>query len=350
MLQASGSLHDPILIIGGAGEVGRWATRFLREQYPDVPILIGGRDEQRAIRAAAAVDGASAVVVDLTASDLGLGEQRVSAVATLFTDKTGAALRWAQQLGVGHVNISPSISELGLETATFMQRPTAAPVVLGTEWLVGATSVPSLLFAREFGRLENIHIEAVLDEQDAFGPAANADLERQMYAGAAALLRTVGAWRWYHGAETRSKVRAIDGTELDANVFSPNDVLLLANATGASDIRFDLAIGMSSTRRNGGPVSTEIIINLSGLDHAGQQLRKRHAIVHPGGQMPLTGLGVALVLERMAGLAGDTPRPGLYFPAQLIDHSTYFERLRASGGEVIELEPIQHALQGSDQA
>ncbi len=133
MLQASGSLHDPILIIGGAGEVGRWATRFLREQYPDVPILIGGRDEQRAIRAAAAVDGASAVVVDLTASDLGLGEQRVSAVATLFTDKTGAALRWAQQLGVGHVNISPSISELGLETATFMQRPTAAPVVLGTE-------------------------------------------------------------------------------------------------------------------------------------------------------------------------------------------------------------------------
>jgi hypothetical protein len=350
MLQASGSLYGPILIIGGAGEVGRWATRFLRDQHPDVPILIGGRDEQRAIRAAAAVDGAAAVVVDLTASDLGLGEQRVSAVATLFTDETGAALRWAQQLGVGHVNISPGISELGLETATFMQKPTAAPVVLGTEWLVGATSVPSLLFAQEFGRLENIHIEAVLDEQDAFGPAANADLERQVHAGASTLIRRAGAWRWCRGDETGSKVRAVDGTELDANVFSPNDVLLLANATGAPDVRFDLAIGASSTRRKGGPVSTEIMINLSGLDHAGQPLRKRHAIVHPGGQMPLTGLGVALVLERMAGLAGDTPRPGLYFPAQLIDHSTYFERLRASGGEVMELAPVQRAPQGSDQA
>ncbi|MGV1755214.1 NAD(P)-dependent oxidoreductase [Agrobacterium sp. CG674] len=350
MLQASESLHDPILIIGGAGEVGRWATRFLRDQHPDVPILIGGRDEQRAIRAAAVVDGASAVVVDLTASDLGLGERRVSAVATLFTDETGAALRWAQQKGAGYINISPSISELGLETATFMQNPAAAPVVLGTEWLVGATSVPSLLFAREFGRLENFHIEAVLDEQDAFGPAAIADLERQMYAGAAALIRTAGAWRWCHGDETKSKVRAIDGTELNANLFSPNDVLLLANATDAPDIRFDLAIGMSSARRNGGPVSTEIIINLSGLDHAGQPLRKRHAIVHPGGQMPLTGLGVALVLERLAGLEGDAPRPGLYFPAQLIDHSTYLERLRASGGEVMELEPIQHAPQGSHQA
>ena len=350
MLQASGSLHDPILIIGGAGEVGRWATRFLRDQHPDVPILIGGRDEQRAMRAAAAVDGASAVVVDLTASNLGLGERRVSAVATLFTDKTGAALRWAQQKGAGYINISPSISELGLETATFMQNPAAAPVVLGTEWLVGATSVPSLLFAQEFGQLENIHIEAVLDEHDAFGPAANADLERQMCAGTAALVREAGAWRWGRGDETKSKVRAIDGTELDANVFSPNDVLLLANATGAADIRFDLAIGMSSARRNGGPVSTEIMINLSGLDHAGQPLRKRHAIVHLGGQMPLTGLGVTLVLERLAGLAGDTPRPGLYFPAQLIDHSTYFERLRASGGEVIELEPTQRTPQGADHA
>lgn len=349
MLQALGKPQDPILIIGGAGEVGRWVSRFLREWHPDVPILIGGRDEQRAVRAAAAVAGTS-TVVDLTASDLGLGERRVSAVATLFTDQTGAILRWAQQMGVGHINISTSISELGPETATFMHNPAAAPVVLGTEWLVGATSVPSLLFAQEFGRLENIHIEAVLDEQDAFGPAANADVERQMYAGAAALVRTAGTWRWCRGDETKSSVRAIDGTELDANVLSPNDVLLLANATGVPDIRFDLAIGMSSSRRNGGQVSTEIIISLSGLDHAGQLLRKRHAIVHPGGQMPLTGLGVALVLERLAGLSGDAPRPGLYFPAQLIDHSTYFERLRASGGEVIELEPIQHTAQVSDQA
>ena len=147
MLQASGSSHDPILIIGGAGEVGRCATRFLRDQHPDVPLLIGGRDEQRAIRAAAAIDGASAVVVDLTASDLGLGEQRVSAVATLFTDETGAALRWAQQMGVGHVNISPSISELGLEEASDMQNPAAAPIVLGREWLVGGWSVAGLFLA-----------------------------------------------------------------------------------------------------------------------------------------------------------------------------------------------------------
>ncbi|HWJ73821.1 MAG TPA: NAD(P)-dependent oxidoreductase [Kaistia sp.] len=340
MSKISDTPHDPILLIGGGGEVGRWAIRFLRMLNPHIPILIGGRDEQRAAQAASTVSGATPAAIDLAAHDLGLGDQRVSAVATLFTDETGAALRWAQQRNAGHISISPSISEFGLEAASFMHQPAAAPVVLGTEWLVGATSVPSLLFAREFGRLDDIRIEALLDEQDVFGPAANKDLERQIYAGATALVRMDGAWRWCSGDDTASQIRAIDGTEMPANVFSPNDVLLLANATGAPNVRFDLAVGTSSSRRADGAVSTEIIINLVGEDHAGRPLRKRYAIVHPGGQMPLTGLGVALVLERLAGLVGDPVKPGLYFPTQLIDHSTYLDRLRASGGEVRELDPI----------
>lgn len=166
------------------------------------------------------------------------------------------------------------------------------------------------------------------------------DLERQIYAGATALIRKDGGWRWLSGDDTTSKVRAVDGTELDANAFSPNDVLLLANATGAPNVRFDLAVGMSSSRRKGGGVSTEIIINLRGQDHVGSALSKRYAIVHLAGQMPLTGRGVALVLERLAGLATEAPRPGLYFPTQLIEHSTYLARLFDSGGKALELESL----------
>ena len=67
-------------------------------------------------------------------------------------------------------------------------------------------------------------------------------------------------------------------------------------------------------------MSTEIIIELAGEDHAGRPLRTRHAVVHPEGQMPLTGLGVAMVLERLVGLDGKPPTPaGLYFPYQLLD-------------------------------
>lgn len=331
---------DPIALIGGAGLVGRWAARLLREAHPAVPLLIAGRDPVRTERAAADLGFATPVVLDLAAVDLGMGDRRVAAVATLFTDETGAILRWAQRRGIGHISISPGLAELGPEVATFIHAPAAAPVVLGTEWLVGATTVPTLLFTRPFGRLQAIRIGALLDEEDDFGPAARADLKRQVKAGSAALVRRKGAWRWLAGDDAASCIRAVDGVEVPATAFTPNDVLALATATGTPDIRFDLALGTSSTRRAGGGMSTEVIIDLVGEDHAGRPLRTRHAIIHPAGQMPLTGLGVALVLERLAGLVGQPSGPGLYFPSQLIDHATYLDRLRRTGGEVIELEPV----------
>lgn len=57
--------------------------------------------------------------------------------------------------------------------------------------------------------------------------------------------------------------------------------------------------------------------------------------------MPLTGLGVALILERLIGLDGKpaTP-PGLYFPYQLLDPATYLARLEQAGGKILELEVL----------
>ncbi|MCP9625864.1 NAD(P)-dependent oxidoreductase [Rhodopseudomonas palustris] len=330
--------NDPILLIGGAGHVGRWTARSLRAAHPDLPLLIGGRDRARAERAAADLH-AEAVVIDDTVADLGLGHRRVSAIATLFTDQRLTALQLAQTRGVPHLSISPGIIELGPEVAAYMHRPQAAPVVLGTEWMVGGTTVPTLAFAKAFGRIDDISIGALLDEQDAFGPAAEADLERQTRTMPLALVRQDGAYVWRAGDDLKTSFRAVDGTVMAASAFSPNDVLGLATATGAPNVRFSLAVGVSSSRRRGEPLSTEIIIELTGMDHAGRPLRRRHAIIHPGGQMPLTGLGVALVLERLIGLDGRPATPaGLYFPYQLIGPDTYFTRLAKAGGEVMELE------------
>jgi hypothetical protein len=43
-------------------------------------------------------------------------------------------------------------------------------------------------------------------------------------------------------------------------------------------------------------MSTGILIELAGDDHAGRPIRTRHAVVHTQGQMPLTGLGMAMLL------------------------------------------------------
>ena len=331
-------LH-PILLIGGSGVVGRHAARYLRDANPDVPILIGGRDRDKAASVAASISNAEPLTVDLTLADLGLGDRPIGAVAVLFTDQRVAGLGFAQTRGIPYVSISPGINELGPEVARFIHRPDASAVVLGTEWLVGATSVPTLEFAKEFGRVDEIRIGALLDEEDDFGPAAEADLERQTKVMPAALERRDGAFVWRSGDAATGSIRAVDGTELPAQALSPNDLLGLAMATGAPDVRFDLAIGLSSSRRRGEPLSAEIVIELAGTDHRGLPLRARRAVVHPGGQMPLTGLGVALLLERLTGLDGNPPTsPGLYFPYQLLDPAAYLARLRGISGVVLDLD------------
>jgi hypothetical protein len=333
------SQSNPILLVGGSGVVGRWTARFLRAAHPDVAILIGGRDLVKAKEVAAEIGNAEGVKLALTVDDLGLGERQVSAVAVFFTDERTAVLRFAQKRGVPYVSISPGINEMAPEVAAYIHRPDAGPVVLGTEWLVGATTVPALEFAKAFGRVNGISIGALVDEQDAGGSASAADLERQTKTVPAALARREGAYVWRIGDDTKAKFRAVDGTEMEASALSPYDVVSLGTTTGAPNVEFNLAIGVSSTRRRGEPLSTEIIIELSGEDHEGQPLRTRHAVVHPKGQMPLTGLGVSIVLERLTGLDGKPPPPaGLYFPYQLLEPANYFDRLKMIGGMILRLE------------
>lgn len=329
---------DPILLVGGSGVVGGWTARHLRDAHPNLPLLIGGRDRTKADAAAEIVGNAEGVALDLSAEDLGLGQRAVSAVAVLLPDETRAGLRFADTRRVPHVSIASGVEQIGPDVATYMHNPQSAAVVLGTEWLVGATMIPTLNAARRFSRLHDIRIGAVFDEEDLGGAAHLADLKGLTDERAPALTRRDGVYFWRHGADISATVHAADGTPMEAFGLSINDVVALSAATEAQNVEFNLALGVSSSRRRGEAMSTEIIIELSGTDHDGKALRTRHAVLHPDGQFPVTGLGVAMVLERLVGLDGKpAAKPGLYFPYQLLDPATYVARFEAIGGDIMEL-------------
>jgi hypothetical protein len=242
---------------------------------------------------------------------------------------------------VPHLSISAGATEIGPEVAAYVERPSAAPVVLGAEMLVGAVSVPTLTLVKAFRRVDEITVGALLDEQDTGGPATVIDMQRMAEVLPAALTRRDAAFIWRLGENAKARFRAIDGTEVEATAFSPYDVMGLAAATGAPNVQFNLASGVSSTRRRGEPISTELIIELAGEDLAGQPLRTRHAVLHRQGQMPPSALGVALLLERLLGLDDKPPvLPGLYFPYQLLEPTTYFSRLEKIGGALMKLDVL----------
>lgn len=328
----------PILLLGSTGQIGQRTAETLRARYPDLPLLIGSRNEARGQQVASGLGHAEAVVIDAHSDDLGLGTRPISAVAVFYADERLASLRYAHARGIPHLGISSGIYEVAPEVAIHMQRPDRAAIVLGYEWLVGATTVATLAFAKSYARIDSIRIGALVDEDDQGGPAVAEDFARLASVMPSVLARKDGGFVWRKGDDARCSFRAIDGTSIEASGFSSIDIAGLAATTGANDIVFAIGTGVSSSRRAGDTKSTEIIIELSGLDAAGSALHSRHGLVHPSGAAPLTALGVSMVLERLAGLDGKpAQQAGLFFPYQVLDHGAYLDRLAQEGGQLMTL-------------
>lgn len=332
----SANTQRPVLIVGGSGLVGSQAAKALRRLHPTLPITIGGRDLAKADAVAKEVGGADAAKVDLERRDLGQPDGRAySAVVMFVKDDSLNSMKYAQANGLPYMSISSGVFEMGPEVAQYIHQPASAPILLNSNWLTGATTLPALHFAREFKTLESIELAAVLDEQDVGGPAAYVDLERITKISTSVPLLQDGKWRWVQGADAARTVTGVDGKELQGQAYAPFDVLSLAAATDARSIRFDLVVGESATRRRGEPYSTEIIIELAGVKQDGTRGRVRHELVHPAGQAPVTALGVAVAVERLLGLAGGPPvAPGLYLPHVLLDPAYFVRRLEEFGTRI----------------
>jgi hypothetical protein len=324
---------NPVLIIGGSGVVGSWTARTIRKLHLDLPLAIGGRDLAKAEAVARDIGGATGIKVDLDRPDLGLsGDQAFSAVAVFVKDDALSSMRYAQHHRVPYISVSSGTFEIGPEVAQYIHAPDRAPILLASHWLAGAAIFPVLAFAKDFQRIDAIRIGVLLDEQDMGGPAALADYNRITGAAPASLTVKDGRMHWVSGDEAKARYVSVDGVELEAQAYSPFDIMALAARTDAKAIRLDLAYSQSASRRRGEPFSTEIAVEIEGQGADGKHRLDRHEIVHPQGQAPLTALGVALGVERLLGLAGgDAPKAGLYLPEVLIDPAYFVRRMKEFG-------------------
>lgn len=320
----------PVLFAGGSGVVGRAALRWFRERHPDVPTLVGGRDLRRARDSAREAGATGAVAIDLDRAGIGLDGYDPSAVIVFAPDHALHGMRYAQDRGIPYVSGSTWLAEAGAEMALYAHRPNV-PVLLASHWWGGAAMFLALRDAKRFDQLRTIRIGAVVDERDSTGPAAIEDMARSGEGATTALALEHGHRVWLAGDTARGRVQAIDGRTLDTEAYAPLDIASLHAATGASSIRFDLAIGTSSSRLRGGPIAAEVIVELEG-DVGGVPRVSRSTLEFPGGQASITALSVTLSLPALLGLDGRTPaQPGIYLPELLSDTDWFLGELAAAG-------------------
>ncbi|MGO4843682.1 NAD(P)-dependent oxidoreductase, partial [Rhizobiaceae sp. 2RAB30] len=78
-------------------------------------------------------------------ADLGLPSNlSYGAVVPFLKDETLNSMKYAQATGAGYLSISSGLFELGPETAFYIHKPTAVPVVMASSWLAGVATFPTL--------------------------------------------------------------------------------------------------------------------------------------------------------------------------------------------------------------
>jgi hypothetical protein len=324
----------PVLFAGGSGSVGRQTIARFRTQYPDAPVLIGGRNLKMAGELAESTGLARAVAIDLDEPRLGLDrDMAVGAVVMLVPDPALNGLRFAQDCGVPYTSIGSGLIEVASELALFAHRP-CAPVVLASHWMAGAAVHLAAKAAQGFDQVRSIALGALVDDQDSVGPTALEDMERLHEAAPAALALEAGKRVWLTGDAVHREIETVDGRRLTGSAFSSFDVVSLQARTGAPNIRFDLVTAESSSRRCGGKAATEIMVEVEG-DMAGRASHLRSTLVFDEGTAALTGASVVLLLDALLGLSGQVPPPpGLYMPELLWEPEGFLKALVEAGAVV----------------
>ncbi|MEV6325409.1 saccharopine dehydrogenase [Nocardia sp. NPDC051787] len=326
-----------VLILGGYGQAGSDTAALLRRWHPELPLTIAGRNLERAQRVADELGSATAVTIDLDRKDLGLpAGQRCSAVVAMLRDGRLNGLRYAQDHGLPYLSISSGLVDIAPEVIAGAQRATASPILVASHWAAGLITLAAMDAARAFGRIDTIRVEAVLDETDLGGPAAHADLERWAKVAPAGLVRRDGVFTWVTGSDMETIVRTADGTDQPAQNIAILDVTSIALATDAPNVSFAFTVGESAGRRNGGPASVEVRIDLQGVTPTGTPLTTTRTFIHTAGQRPITALGIALGVERLLGLRGEPVAPGIHTPESLLDPSYVVKQMEEIGTTFID--------------
>ncbi|MBL1074196.1 saccharopine dehydrogenase [Nocardia sp. 2] len=321
-----------VLIMGGSGQAGAGTAALLRQWYPTLPLTLAGRDLERARRVADELGTADAVTIDLTRAGLGLpADYQPTAVVAAVWDNHLHGLRYALDHAVPYLGISSGMVDTAPEVVAWSQRPGTAPMLIASHYLAGLVVLATMDSARAFDRVDTIRVSSVLDEKDAGGPAAQADLQRLMATTTSGFVRRDGVFTWIDAAAAQAEVTSGDGVTLPGQSIATLDVPSIALATGAPNVRFDFANGESAGRRRGAQGAVEVRIEMRGTDPNGNSRSTTRYFTHPDGQRPLTALGVALGVERLLGLRGAPATPGVHLPESLLDPTHVIARMREVG-------------------
>lgn len=324
----------PVLLIGGYGVTGRAVASALKSMHPDLDLLIGGRDFEKATACARAF-GAKATRVDLSVPGIDLAEESPSAVIVLAKDAGLYAMEWASRKKIPYISLSSAAFEHSVDVTHALAGDPSAPVVIAGHWHAGAVMAATIDLASHFDSLDSVVAGVMIDRTDAGGgPASIADFERVARSSPTTLARIDGAYIWQPENESIGLYRGAGGDLVQGKGAVSLDVASIGAGTGSPNVRVLETWGTSHFFTTNVEAADEVSIEIKGRIQDRQMVGWR-VLTLPRSVGSLTALSVALLLERALGIGGDAqPPPGLYTPELLIPPKSWVLRLPDFGVQV----------------
>ena len=332
--------ENGILVAGGYGVVGQQITQLIRQQHPNLPLLIAGRDGNKAEALARKLGNASSIVIDVEQPNP-LQGVKPRAVVAVVNDPNDYLLMDAVQNAIPYLDVTRWTERLRTSVAALADKSLKAPVLFSSGWMGGITAMMAVATTQALQNVESIDISVLFSLKDKSGPNSVEYMDRL-----ATPFKTLinGKFKQVLPYTDPRRVRFPNGYTTPVYRFDTPDQFTLPQTTGAKTvaarIAFDDAFStnllrfltrsgiwklisgdlFTSLRRSllynpGRGASHEIEIAVAGSDADGSPKKVITSLVDPQGQTHLTALGALIQLERLLGLDGaDPPAPGIVYP------------------------------------
>ena len=332
--------NNEILIAGGYGVVGRQVAKLIRQRHAQLPLVIAGRNLDRANTLAHELGHARGMQLDVGQPNPLQGEQ-LRAVVAVVNDPDDHLLMDAVQHGIAYLDVTRWSERLRASVSRLAEQSLTAPVLLASGWMGGVAAVMAVAAAQTMKRPEQIDISVLFSLQDQSGPNSVEYMDRL-----ATPFETLieGQPQQVFPYTDPQTITFPNGYRTPVYRFDTPDQFTLPPATGANTVatriafddifstqllRFLIRSGVwkliSSERftrlrqsllyNPGSGASHELHIAVTGSDMDGAPKKSIITIADPQGQTHLTALGALIQLERLLGLDGASPsEPDIVYP------------------------------------
>lgn len=162
-----------ILVAGGYGEVGRFASAELVRRFPG-RVVIAGRDHAKARAVAATLEGARARRLDLDdAASVDAALAGVAVVLACVERHDTGLVEACLRRGIHYVDVTASHAFLrSVEALRRVAETSGAAVVLSVGLVPGVTNLLARMLTRALDRTHAVGIDVMIGLGDVHGPAA----------------------------------------------------------------------------------------------------------------------------------------------------------------------------------